>query len=191
MPGSRAGWRSSSPSVSSRVELAVGHADLGNVRRILLPLAALALAAGGSAAAARESRFADLWLSGRDRPDPVAVGKRLSYTVFVRNKGPNVAKGVRLSGMVGRTGTSTRRALVLLSLKGKNCQKLAAGSSPVISFGCALRTMPARTRQVVTVIVRPKAAGPFRMAAFVSSATPFHPSTLDRRRVEIRTIVRR
>jgi hypothetical protein len=173
----------------SRVEAAATAADLGNVRRLLLTLAVLALA--GSALAARESRLADLSLSGRDRPDPVAVGKRLTYTVFVQNKGPNEAKGVRLSGQVGRTGTSTRRVLVLLSLKGRNCQKLAAGSSPVISFVCALRTMPAHTRQIVTVVVRPKAAGPFRLAAFVSSATRFHPSTQDRRSLEVRTTVRR
>jgi len=162
-----------------------------NVRRLLFSLTAVALAATGSTLAARESRRADLSLIGRDRPDPVAVGKRLTYTVFVRNQGPNAAKGVRLSGEVGRTGTSMRRALVLLSLKGKNCQKLAGGSSPVISFGCALRTMPAHTRLTVTVAVRPKAAGSFRLAAFVSSATPFRPSTLDARRVEIRTTVHR
>jgi Domain of unknown function DUF11 len=154
-------------------------------------LALLALAATGSSLAARESRLADLSLAGRDRPDPAAVGKRLTYTVFVRNRGPNAAKGVRLSGEVGRTGTSLRRALVLLALKGKNCQKLTGGSSPVISFGCALRTMPAHTRLTVTVAVMPKAAGPFRLAAFVSSATPFHPSTLRNRSLEIRTTVRR
>ncbi len=116
---------------------------------------------------------------------------RLTYTVFVQNNGPNAAKGVRLSGQIGRTGTSTRRVLVLLSLKGKNCQKLASGSSPVISFGCALRTMPAHTRQIVTVAVRPKAAGAFRLSAFVSSATRFHPSTLGHRGVQVRTTVRR
>jgi hypothetical protein len=160
------------------------------VRRLLFSVATVALAATGSTLAARQSRLADLSLSGRDRPDPVAVGRQVTYTVFVRNRGPNAAKGVRLSGEVGRTGTSTRRALVLLSLKGKNCQKLTGGSSPVVSFGCALRTMPAHTRQVVTVTVRPKAAGAFRLAAFVSSATSFHPSTQDARRVELRTTVK-
>jgi len=158
-------------------------------RLLLLALGLLALVA--TATAAREARLADLWLTGFDRPDPVAVGKRLTYTVVLRNKGPNAAKGVRLSGQVGRTGVSTRRALVLLSLKGKGCRKLASGSSPIISFGCALRTMPARTREVITVVVRPTAAGPFRLAGFVSSATRFRPSTQDRRRVEIRTDVHR
>ena len=162
-----------------------------DVRRLLLSLAAFFVATAGSTLAARQSRLADLYLTGRDRPDPVTGGKRLTYTVLVRNNGPNAAKGVRLSGEVGRTGTSTRRVLVLLSLKGKNCRKLAAGSSPVISFGCALRTMPAHTRQIVTVVVRPKAAGPFRLTAFVSSATRFHPSTAARRSVEVRTSVRR
>ncbi len=160
------------------------------MRRILLPFAALVLAAASAAVAARESSFADLRLSGWDRPDPMRVGQRLTYKVVVQNKGPNAAKGVRLSSMLGRTGTSTRRALVLLSLKGKNCRRLASGSSPVISFGCALRTMPAGTRQVITVVVRPTAAGPFRLAAFVSSATPFHPRSLNGRNVEIRTTVR-
>jgi len=148
-------------------------------------------AVAGSGGAARNSRIADLWLTGRDRPDPVSVGKRLTYTVFIRNKGPNAAKGVRLSGEVGRVGTSTRRALVLLSLKGKGCRKLAGGSSPVISFTCALRTMPPQTRLVLSVAVRPTAAGNFRLAVFVSSATPFHPATGVRRQVEIRTRVRR
>jgi Domain of unknown function DUF11 len=149
------------------------------------------MAVAGSAGAARDSRIADLWLTGRDRPDPVAVGKRLTYTVFIRNRGPNAATGVRLSGEVGRVGTSTHRALVLLSLKGKGCRKLAGGTSPVISFGCALRTMPAHTRLTVTAVVRPTAAGPFRLAAFVSSATPFHPATESRRHLDLKTTVRR
>jgi hypothetical protein len=154
-------------------------------------IALLVLVLASSVGAARDSRIANLWLTGRDRPDPVAVGQRLTYTITVRNKGPNAAMGVRLSGEIGRSGTSTRRALVLLALKGKGCRKLAGGSSPVISFGCALRTMPAGTRLIVTVAVRPTAAGPFRLAGFISSATPFNPSTLDRRRIEIRTTVHR
>jgi Domain of unknown function DUF11 len=171
--------------------VAARAADLVDVRRLLLSLVALFIVSAGSTLAAQESRPADLSLTGRDRPDPVTAGKRLTYTVLVRNRGPNEAKGVRLSGEVGRTGASTRRVLVLLSLKGKNCRKLATGSSPVISFACALRTMPAHTRLIVTMVVRPKAAGPFRLAAFVSSATRFHPSTLGGRSVEVRTTVRR
>jgi hypothetical protein len=160
------------------------------VRRPLL-LVLLVLAVVGPVGAARDSRIADLWLNGRDRPDPAVVGERLTYTVYIRNKGPNAAKGVRLSGQVGRVGASMRRALVVLSLKGKGCRKLASGTSPVISFTCALRTMPAHTRLIVSAVVRPTGAGTFRLAAFVSSATPFHPATEVRRHLEIKTTVRR
>ena len=161
------------------------------VRRfLLLALPLLALALSGPLHAAGETRFADLWLSARDRPDPVTVGQRLTYTVFVRNRGPNAAKGVRLGGIVGRVGTSTRRALAVLALKGKGCRKLS-GSTSLVAFACALRTMPARTRLTITVAVRPTAAGTFRLAAFVSSATRYHPATADRRRVDIKTIARR
>ena len=161
------------------------------MRRFLLAAGALGLVLAGSIQAAGETRFADFWLTGGDRPDPVAVGKRLTYTVVVRNRGPNAAKGVRLSGQVGRIGTSPRRALVLLALKGKGCRKLAGGTSPVASFACALRTMAARTRVVITVAVRPSAAGTLRLAAFVSSATRYHPAAESRRHLEIKTTVRR
>jgi uncharacterized protein DUF11 len=158
-------------------------------RILLLALGLVALVA--TAAAAREARLADLWLTGSDRPDPAAVGKPLTYTVVLRNKGPNAAKGVRLSGQVGRVGTSSRRALVMLKLKGKGCRKLAGGNSPVIALSCAVRTMAAHSRVVITVVVRPTARGTFRLAAFVSSATPYHPATEGRRRLELRTMVRR
>lgn len=160
-----------------------------NVSRALLPIA-FALAVSGSSLAASESRLADLLLSGHDRPDPVRVGKQLAYTITIRNKGPNAAKGVRLSGQVGRVGTSTKKALVLLKLKGKGCKSLPGGDSPVVSFGCAVRTMSPGSRVVITLVVRPTARGSFRLTAFVSSATPFHSSTLKRRSIRIRTTVR-
>jgi hypothetical protein len=144
-----------------------------------------------TATAAREARLADLWLTGSDRPDPAAVGKHLTYALVLRNSGPNAVKGVRLSGQAGRIGTSTKRALVLLRLKGKGCRKLASGNSPVIAFGCAVRTMAAHSHVVITVIIRPTARGTFRLAAFVSSATPFRPATTSRHQVEIRTRVHR
>jgi len=160
------------------------------VRRLLIALA-LALAAAGPSLAAPQTRLADLWLSGRDRPDPARVGHPLAYTVVIRNKGQNAAQGVALSGQVGRVGTATKRALVLLKLKGKGCRNLPGTDSPVIAFACAVRTMAAHTSVVVTATVRPTARGTFRLAAVVSSATRFHSATLRRRHIEIRTTVNR
>src|SRR6266516_5882416 len=124
---SRAGLHSSSRSESSRADLAGAARPcyFPSVRRLLVTLA-FALAAAGPSLAASQTRLADLWLSGRDRPDPARVGNPLAYTVVIRNKGPNAAQGVALSGQVGRVGTATKRTIVLLKLKGKGkgCRNL-------------------------------------------------------------------
>lgn len=161
------------------------------MKRLTVLLLAFGLVAAGSVHATRDSRLADLVLAGSDRPDPVKVGKRVTYALVLRNKGPNAASGVRLSGSVGRIGT--KQGLVVLGLKGKGCRKLAGGGeeSTVTAFVCAIRTMAARTRTVVTIAVRPTVAGSFRLGAVVSSATQFHSATLRRRRIDVRTTVNR
>ena len=160
----------------------------------MLLLALVALVAAGSVAAARQARLADLVLTGRDRPDPAKVGKGLTYTLRLHNRGPNAAQGVRLSGQVGRIGDYARPSLVLLKVRGKGCRKLPneGGEEPAApAFACAVRTMPARTTQIVTVLIRPTRAGTFRLAAVVTSATRFHSATLQRRRLHVQTTVNR
>lgn len=57
----------------------------------IVPIAALGLAAAGSAAPAGSS---DLRITKSDSPDPVRVGSTLTYTIRLENLGPDGATGV-------------------------------------------------------------------------------------------------
>ena len=62
-------------------------------RRRLFVIAVLLVLAAPAAAQAS----ADLTVSKVDSPDPVVVGKRLTYTITVTNLGPDTATGVALT----------------------------------------------------------------------------------------------
>jgi uncharacterized repeat protein (TIGR01451 family) len=61
---------------------------------VLLPALALAFAGGGTAAPSDSS---DLSIAKSDSPDPVNVGSVLTYTIQVRNLGPDAASGVTVT----------------------------------------------------------------------------------------------
>jgi uncharacterized repeat protein (TIGR01451 family) len=61
---------------------------------VVAPLAALAFASVGSAAAPGS---ADLRITTTDSPDPVRVGSGLTYTIGVENLGPQAATGVTVT----------------------------------------------------------------------------------------------
>ncbi len=89
----------------------------------------------------------DLSIIKTDRPDPVFVGARLTYTLIVRNLGPDTATNVRVADAlpVGTTFVSVASS-----------QGSCTGGRIV---RCSLGTILNGGRAAITVIVRPTEAG--------------------------------
>ena len=89
----------------------------------------------------------DLSIVKTDRPDPVFVGARLTYTLIVRNLGPDTATNVRVADAlpVGTTFVSVASS-----------QGSCTGGRIV---RCSLGTILNGGRAAITIIVRPTEAG--------------------------------
>jgi len=110
-------------------------------------------------AAALVATGADLRVSVHDRPDPVAVGSRLAYTISVANAGPADAAGVVVDG-------ATPPGLVFVSSAG-DC---------ATAFPCLLDGIPAgQTKTIVALFEVPPGyagANPIVDTFSVAAATP-------------------
>jgi uncharacterized repeat protein (TIGR01451 family) len=89
----------------------------------------------------------DLSITKTDRPDPVFVGARLTYTLSVRNAGPDAATNVRV--MDALPG-----AVSFVSVT--SSQGTCTGGRVV---SCGLGTIASGGRAVVTIVVRANEAG--------------------------------
>ena len=89
----------------------------------------------------------DLAITKRDRPDPATVGERITYTLTVRNNGPDTATGVvvadPLPGSVSFAGVKTT-------------QGTCTGG---ILVRCELGTMKSGSVVVITITVTPRQTG--------------------------------
>jgi uncharacterized repeat protein (TIGR01451 family) len=102
---------------------------------------------------------ADLAIAMSDSPDPVAVGANLTYTLTVRNLGPNPATSVTAAQPLpsGVTFVSASSTLGSCSLAGS-------------TVTCALGTMSSGGIATITVIIRPTSVGSLVTSASVSAA---------------------
>ena len=89
----------------------------------------------------------DLSIIKTDRPDPVFVGGRLTYTLTVRNAGPDTATNVRVADALPAATT-----FVSVSSSQGTC----TGGRVV---RCSLGTMLSGGRATITIIVRPTEPG--------------------------------
>ena len=89
----------------------------------------------------------DLTIVKTDRPDPVFVGSRLTYTLTVRNLGPDTATNVRVADALPAATDFVAVA---------STQGTCTGGRVV---RCNLGTLASGGRAVVTIVVRPTSPG--------------------------------
>lgn len=119
---------------------------------------------------------ADLQVTATDAPDPVTLGGTVTYTLTVRDAGPDDAAQVVLTDLlpVGATFVSAAASQ-------GGCTR-AAGT-----LTCALGTLAAGATATVEVVVRPDAAGALVNQASVAATEP-DPSSLDNAASEATTV---
>ena len=110
----------------------------------------------------------DLSIRKTDRPDPVFVGARLTYTLTVRNAGPDTATNVRVADALpaGTTFVSVRSS-----------QGRCTGGRVV---RCSLDALASGGLALVTIVVRPTEPGALINTATVVGDQP-EPNTSNNR----------
>jgi len=103
---------------------------------------------------------ADLSITKADSPDPVTAGQNLTYTLTVRNNGPNPATGVTVTDTLpsGATARSTSAS-----------QGSCSGTTTVT---CNLGNLASGATATVRIVIRPNAAGTLQNSATVSGNQP-------------------
>ena len=111
---------------------------------------------------------ADLSVTKADSPDPVKAGQNLTYTITVRNNGPDAATGVTLTDQLPRNAGygSTSTTQGSCSLKPEK-----------LEVACSLGTMPSGGVVTVTIVVKPNKKGQITNTATVSGSSPADPNT--------------
>lgn len=120
-------------------------------------VATLALAAGGAAA---PDDPADLAVTKSDSPDPVQVGQVLTYTVQVRNEGPDPAVNTSLTDKLPGT-------VEFVSASGAGTCKRTGNN-----VRCELGTINSGDNATVRLRVRPRKEGSVTNTASARSNTP-------------------
>jgi uncharacterized repeat protein (TIGR01451 family) len=103
---------------------------------------------------------ADVGLTISDAPDPVAVGKQITYALTVTNNGPGSAAIVTVRDPLPP-------GLVLVSASAS--QGTCTNAAPV---RCDLGSLASGASATVKIVARPKATGKISNTATVSSTTP-------------------
>jgi uncharacterized repeat protein (TIGR01451 family) len=96
---------------------------------------------------------ADLGIALADWPDPVYVGRPLTYTIWITNVGPDVASDVRLTDTLPVSVTSVSAE----ANQGGGCRRISGVLGNFVK--CQWDTMPVSGTAIVTVSVRPWASG--------------------------------
>ena len=120
---------------------------------VVVPALALAFAGGGTAA---PSNLSDLSIAKSDSPDPVNVGSVLTYTIQVRNLGPDAASGVTVTDRLpkGVDFVSASSSSGQCTHKGKKVTcDLGAIAAPGIDYsGPPTATLSVIPRKVGTIV---------------------------------------
>ena len=111
---------------------------------------------------------ADLSVTKTDSPDPVHIGQNLTYTITVKNSGPDAATGVTATDLLpknaGFGSTSTTQGGC--SLKPEKAM-----------VSCSLGTIASGGTVTITINVKPTRKGQITNTVSVSSASPPDPNT--------------
>ncbi len=111
---------------------------------------------------------ADLSVTKTDSPDPVHIGQNLTYTITVRNSGPDAATGVTATDLLpknaGFGSSSTTQGTC--SLKPEKAM-----------VSCSLGTLASGGTVTITINVKPTRKGQITNTVSVSSASPPDPNT--------------
>jgi uncharacterized repeat protein (TIGR01451 family) len=102
---------------------------------------------------------ADVSITNSDAPDPVGVGGNLTYTLDVRNSGPNPAAAVTVTDPLPAGVTFVSSATT------------AGSCSGTATVTCALGSLASGADATVTIVVRPTVAGPLSNTASVSTTS--------------------
>jgi len=110
----------------------------------------------------------DLSVTKTDSPDPVHIGQNLTYTITVRNNGPNTATGVTLTDQLpknaGYGSASTTQGTC--SLKPSKTE-----------VACNLGTIASGGIVTVTIVVKPTKKGEITNTVSASATSPPDPNT--------------
>jgi len=110
----------------------------------------------------------DLSITKTDRPDPVFVGAGLTYTLSVRNDGPDAATNVQVADSL-----PPATSFVSVTTSQGTCT-----GGPMVR--CNLGTIAAGGRASITILVRPNEAGALINSATVVGSEP-EPNTANNR----------
>jgi uncharacterized repeat protein (TIGR01451 family) len=105
---------------------------------------------------------ADLSITKTDRPDPVGVGRRLTYTIKVKNRGPDQATGVTITDQL-----PAGVRFVSVSSPGGSCSH--AAGLVTCTYGSPVRVGARGAVTVKIVVVAPSTTGPISNTAHVSA----------------------
>jgi len=109
---------------------------------------------------------ADLALTKTDSPDPAHVGQELTYTLTVKNNGPQTATGVTVTDQLPKaTGFGSAGASQGTCTRSKE------------TVVCSLGNLAAAKTATVTILVKPTAKGTITNTASVSSSSPPDPAS--------------
>jgi uncharacterized repeat protein (TIGR01451 family) len=111
---------------------------------------------------------ADLSVAKTDSPDPVKAGQNLTYTITVRNNGPDAATGVTLTDQLPRNAGYGSASTT---------QGTCALKPSKTEVGCNLGTIASSGTVTVTIMVKPNKKGQITNTATVSGAAPPDPNT--------------
>jgi uncharacterized repeat protein (TIGR01451 family) len=107
---------------------------------------------------------ADLSITKSDSPDPVTEGQQLTYTIEVRNDGPDPANNVVVTDNL--PGSSDVDVVSMTPSQGSCTQQ---GNQPV---NCDLGTLASGATATITIVVTTKKAGTLTNTASVTSGEP-------------------
>jgi uncharacterized repeat protein (TIGR01451 family) len=103
---------------------------------------------------------ADLAIAMVDSSDPSRAGRNLTYTITVKNNGPNPASGVKV--------TDTLPA----GLSARSTSASQGSCSGTTTITCSLGNLAVGGSATITIVVRPSAAGTITNRASVSGNQP-------------------
>jgi uncharacterized repeat protein (TIGR01451 family) len=109
---------------------------------------------------------ADLALTKSDSPDPAHVGQQLSYTLSVKNNGPQAA-----------TGVTVRDALPKATGYGSASASQGSCTRSKTTVTCSLGNLAGGETATITIVVKPVQKGTVTNTASVSASSPADPES--------------
>jgi uncharacterized repeat protein (TIGR01451 family) len=109
---------------------------------------------------------ADLSIGMTDSPDPMILGTDLTYTIIVRNDGPNPASNVIVTDSLPANMTFQ----AILAPDDWQCTVPEAGTTGPIS--CAKSSVASAESSTFTIAVKPAAAGVITNTASIAGREP-------------------